>query len=405
MQSIALSWLVFRITGSASMLGSVTFIGQIPFLLLSYVGGITADRYQRYHILITVQFLAFLTALILGLLTIYDIITIPSIFILAILSGIISAFDIPARQSFLVELVGKDDLLSAITLNSFIFNIARLLGPATAGFLVPVIGEGWCFIINAVSYVGVLLALLFMRKSANQAKNKKEPNDRSIWSGINLVYSRKPVLGLILLTGITSLIAIPYATLLPVFVVRNLAGESVDLGILTMCVGLGALIGGLTLTKIGKLNHPANWICIANLLFGTSLFILAWMHTFPKSLVLMIFIGFSSMLQFNLTNSVLQLIIPDNLRGRVMAVYSTTLVGFAPLGALIFGFLADQIDISYVFAGGGFICVCSGLVFGLNLNKLRKQAQEIIDELNLNNKDSGEQNDIEILSEKKHYQF
>src|SRR5690348_11274128 len=260
MQTVAESWLVYRLTGSSLLLGSVGFCAQFPVFLVAPLGGIVADRKNRHHIIIMTQVASMLLALTYAFLTITHRITVPHIFILAALMGVVNAFDIPARQAFLVEMVGREDLMNAIALNSSMFNGARVIGPAVAGILVASIGEGWCFFANSVSYIAVITGLLLMKIAPREIEHRGESAIEHIAEGFRFVRHTMPILALLLLLGLVSLVAMPYSVLMPIFAARILHGNARTLGILMGATGIGALTGALVLASKRGLRGLGSWV-------------------------------------------------------------------------------------------------------------------------------------------------
>jgi MFS family permease len=379
MQSVAQSWLVYRLTGSALLLGSVGFASQIPVFLFAPLGGITADRVNRRHVVISTQVAAMLLAFILAALTLSHAIDnrVWLIFVLAALLGVVNAFDIPGRQSFLVDMVGKDDLMNAIALNSSMFNGARVVGPAVAGILVARIGEGWCFFANAVSYIAVIIGLLMMRVQSPPRASNASPFEHMM-EGFRFVNQTAPIRALLLLLGIVSLVGMPYVVLMPIFADQILHGGARGLGILMGATGVGALLGALTLAFREGVKGLGRWVAWCCAGFGASLIIFALSHTFWVSVVLLLPVGYAMMLQMACSNTLIQVMVPDALRGRVMAVYSMMFMGMAPIGALLGGALADRLGAPTTVAIGGFASIAGACWFGLQLPKIRVEARRLI---------------------------
>lgn len=379
MQQVAQSWLVYRLTGSSLLLGLVGFASQIPVCLLAPLGGAAADRTSRRNILIATQTASMLLAAILAGLTLSGHVTIPHLFVLAAALGVVNAFDMPARQAFAVDMVGREDLNNAIALNSSMFNGARVIGPAIAGVLVGAIGEGFCFLANAVSFFAVIAGLLAMR----MPPPKPRPAARSsaladIAEGFRFVGNTGPILGLLLLLGVVSLTAVPYAVLMPIFADRILHGGPSGLGLLMGASGTGAVIGALTLAARTRLTGLGTWIAASSAAFGASLILFSLSRSFWLSAALLVPAGFAMMVQMAGSNTLVQRMVPDALRGRVMAVYSMMFMGMAPIGALLAGGLADRIGAPLTVAAGGVVCVLAAGVFAVQLPALRGPARELI---------------------------
>jgi MFS family permease len=379
MQSVAQSWLVYRLTGSALLLGSVGFASQIPVFLFAPLGGIAADRVNRRHIVISTQVAAMVLALILAWLTLSHTIDrqVWLIFVLAALLGVVNAFDIPGRQSFLVEMVGKEDLMNAIALNSSMFNGARVIGPAIAGILVAKIGEGWCFFANAVSYIAVIIGLLMMRVQSPVRAAVASPFEHML-EGFRFVERTAPIRALLLLLGVVSLVGMPYVVLMPIFADQILHGGARGLGILMGATGVGALLGALTLAFREGVKGLGRWVAWCCAGFGASLVVFAISHTFWVSVILLLPVGYFMMLQMSSSNTLIQVMVPDALRGRVMAVYSMMFMGMAPIGALLGGALADHLGAPITVAIGGVASIAGACWFGLQLPKIRVEARRLI---------------------------
>jgi MFS family permease len=378
MQSIAQSWLVYRLTGSSLLLGAVGFAGQIPVFLIAPIGGTTADRHNRQRVVIGTQIASMLLAFVLAGLTLSGRVQVWHIFVLAALLGMVNAFDIPGRQSFLVDMVGKEDLMNAIALNSSMFNGARILGPAIAGVLVASIGEGWCFFVNGASYIAVIAGLFMMRVEAPRKLAKSGSNLQHIAEGFRFVKRTSPILTLLLLLGLVSLVAMPYSVLMPIFADRILHGGARGLGILMGATGIGALLGALTLASRSGLSGLGRWIALSCAGFGVFLILFSLSRHFWLSAALLVPVGYCMMLEMSSSNTLIQAMVPDELRGRVMAVYSMMFMGMAPFGALMAGALADRIGAPITVALGAIACVGGAILFGLRLPNLRVEARQLI---------------------------
>jgi MFS family permease len=380
MQSVAQAWLVYRLTGSSLLLGAVGFASQFPVFLVAPFGGMAADRTNRQRLVIATQAASMILAAILAWLTLSHRINeshIAALFVIAILLGVVNAFDIPGRQAFLVDMVGKEDLMNAIALNSSMFNGARVVGPAVAGILVAKIGEGWCFAANAVSYIAVIAGLLMMKVQC-PTRSKSDSPLADIVEGFRWIYSARVIRALLLLLGLVSLVGMPYTVLMPVFADKILHGGARGLGILMGATGVGALLGALTLasrTGVKGLGRLVSWSCAG---FGVGLVLFAFSRWFWISTVLLLPIGYSIMLQMACSNTLIQTMVPDNLRGRVMSVYSMMFMGMAPFGALLGGALADRMGAPLTVAIGGIASVFGGIWFGRALPELRVEARRLI---------------------------
>jgi MFS family permease len=378
MQTVAQSWLVYRITGSSALLGSVSFAGQIPVFLFSPAGGVLADRYSRHRIVIATQSVSMLLALVLAALTLTRVITVPEIFVLAALLGTVNAFDGPARQAFLVEMTSREDLMNAIALNSSAFNGARIAGPAVAGILVGLVGEGWCFFLNAVSYIAVIAGLMMMRVPARDSAPLETSALRHVMEGFEFVARATPIRALLLLIGLVSLAGMPYTVLMPIFADRILHSGAEGLGILMGISGAGALAGALLLASRETVRGLGRWIAISAAVFSAALLAFAWSRLFWVSAALLAVTGFSAMIQMGSSNTLIQSMTPDHLRGRVLSSYSMMLMGMAPIGALISGLLAGGIGSPATVSIGAIACGAGAAWFASYLPAIRQEARELI---------------------------
>ncbi|MGA9496417.1 MAG: MFS transporter [Terriglobales bacterium] len=377
MQTVAQAWLVYRMTKSALLLGSVGFASQIPVFLIAPLGGITADRVNRQRLVIATQTASMILAGILAWLTLSGRVEVWHIFALAALLGVVNAFDIPGRQSFLVDMVGKEDLMNAIALNSSMFNGARVVGPAVAGILVARIGEGWCFAANAISYIAVIIGLMLMHVHSLARASSHSPIE-DIIEGFRWVNQTRVIRALLLLIGLVSLVGMPYTVLMPVFADRILHGGARVLGILMGATGVGALLGALTLAAKTGVKGLGRWVAISCAGLGISLFCFSFSTRLWLSVALLLPSGYCMMLQMACSNTLIQTMVPDQLRGRVMSVYSMMFMGMAPFGAFFGGALAHRIGAPITVAVGGVACVMGAIWFGRALPDLRIEARRLI---------------------------
>ena len=377
MQTVAQSWLVYRLTGSVVLLGMIGFASQFPVFLLTPFGGAVADRYNRHRILLLTQSIAMCLALILAFLTLTGRVEIWHLFVVASGFGIANAFDIPTRQAFAVDMVGKEDLINAIALNSSMFNGARIVGPAIAGIVVAAVGEGWCFFGNAVSYIGVLSGLLMMRITP-VVRPRTGSTFSNIAEGFGYVIRTKPVLALLLLLGVVSLMGMPYAVLMPIFADQILGGGSSTLGFLMGASGIGALSAALVMASRKHVFGLGRWIVLACGGFGISLILFSLSRNFWLSALILIPVGYGMMTQMSSSNTLIQAMIPDELRGRVMSVYSMMFMGLAPLGSLLAGTLAGMIGAPETVALGGVICIIAALTFRYLAAPLQEEGRRMI---------------------------
>jgi len=380
MQNIAQAWLVYRLTGSSLLLGAVSFTGQIPIFFLAPLGGIVADRSSRRRVVIGTQTASMLLAFALAALTLSKTVQVWHVFVLASLLGVVNAFDIPARQSFQVEMVGKADLMNAIALNSSMFNASRVIGPAIAGVLVAAIGEGWCFFANAVSYLAVITGLLLMTIEDRTPSVRGESPLADVAEGFRFVVRNAPVHAILMLLGVVSLTGMPYAVLMPIFADRILHGGPRALGWLMGCAGVGALGGALRLASRTHLKGLGGWLPLASFAFGATLIGFAWSRAFWLSACILVPVGFSMMIEMASSNTLVQSMVPDELRGRVMAVYSMVFMGMAPFGALIAGAAADRLGAPWTVTGSGVICMIAATAYWTQRPRLRGRARQLIAE-------------------------
>jgi MFS family permease len=378
MQTVAESWLVFRLTGSSALLGVTAFASQIPVLLFASIGGTVADRANRHRIVIATQSVSMVLPFILAVLTLTGHVRVWHVFVLAACLGVVNAFDIPARQAFVMDLVGREDLVNAIALNSLMVNGARIVGPSVAGLLVAGVGEGWCFLLNGISYIAVITGLMLMRMDAAPTVLR----GRSAWhdtlEGFRFVGRTAPVRALLLLLGAVSFAGMPYAVLMPVFARTVLHGGAETLGVLMGCSGAGALAGALTLATRSGVRGLGRWVVAAAAAFGVALILFSLSRTFWLSATLLVPVGASMMVQMAASNTLIQSMVPDALRGRVMAVYSMMFMGMAPFGALWAGAVAEHIGAPSTVAIGGVVCLIAAAIFAVRLPVLRMEARQLI---------------------------
>ena len=379
MQSVAQSWLVYRLTGSATLLGLVGFATMIPSFLFASFGGLLADRIERRSILVTTQIASMILAFILAALTLSDLIEVWHILSLATMLGLVNAFDIPARQAFVVQMVGRDDLPNAIALNSSMFNGARMIGPAIAGVLVALVGEGWCFFINGVSYTAVITGLVMMKIPPRPKETRPAQSAiRRLADGWQFASRTTPIRALLLLLGFISLVGMPYATLMPIFADRILNGGPQGLGILLGASGMGALGGAIALASRRDVRGLGRWVARAAMTFGGFLILFAMSRTFWLSALLLIGVGATMIVQMAASNTLIQVMVPDELRGRVMALYSMMFMGMAPFGALLAGALAERFTAPTAVGLGGAVAMVGGAMFAMRLPKMRVEARRLM---------------------------
>jgi MFS family permease len=377
MQRIALPWLVYNITGSAFLLGLVSFAGQIPTFIIAPFAGVLTDRFSKYRVLLTTQVISLLQALILAILTLGGDIKIWQIVILSIVMGCINAFDVPSRHSFVIEMVEKkEDLGNAIALNSLMFNGARIIGPSVAGLLLASAGEGVCFLINAVSYVFVIASLLLMIVRKKEVKKKETPMLRDFKEGFSYTFGFAPIKYIILLLAVVSLMGSSYQVLMPVFAKEVLHGGSNTFGFLMGAAGIGALAGAFYLAARETIMKLGRLIPAATALLGAGMIILSFSKTFVISMVLLVIIGLGMMLHTAASNTILQTVTDDDKRGRVMSFYTMAIMGTAPFGSLLAGYLAKVIGTPATIFSGGLISLLGALFFLKKLPELKKALRQ-----------------------------
>jgi MFS family permease len=378
MQSVAESWLVFRLTGSSALLGVSSFASLAPVFLFATVGGTIADRTNRHRIIVITQTASMILPLILATLTFTHTVRVWHVLVLASCLGVVNAFDIPARQAFLVEMVGREDLMNAIALNSSMVNGARVVGPAVAGLLVAAVGEAWCFLLNGLSYIAVIAGLLMMHVPPRPRAASRGSAWRDTIAGFRFVAHTAPVRALLLLLGVISFAGMPYSVLMPVFAESILHGGARGLGLLMGASGLGALGGALALVRRSGVYGLGRWVAVASASFGVALAAFSLSRVFWLSALLLIPVGASMMVEMASSNTLIQAMVPNELRGRVMAVYSMMFMGMAPFGALSAGWLAERFGAPRTVAFGGIVCVAAAGVFSLRLPALRTVGRQLI---------------------------
>jgi MFS family permease len=384
MQRIAMPWLVYHMTGSAFLLGLVGFAGQIPTFLLSPVAGVLTDRWNRYRVLLFTQIISMIQASILAWLCLAGTIQVWHIVILSIVMGCINAVDVPARHSFVIDMVeNKADLGNAIALNSLMFNGARLIGPSVAGIILASTSEGICFLINAISYIFVIISLLMMNLKVRAIKEKSKKILTELKEGLDYTFGFAPIKHLIILLSISSLMGMSYSVLMPVFAKEVLRGGSQTFGFLMGAAGFGALLGALYLASRKSVLKLGRIVPASALLFGGGLIILSFSRVFSFSLILMVFIGLGMMMQTAASNIIIQTITEDDKRGRVMSFYSMAIMGTAPFGSLIAGWLAKVIGTPATILTGGAATIIGALIFLRKLPELRTIVRPIYVEMGI----------------------
>jgi MFS family permease len=369
---IATSWLVYRLTGSALLLGVVGFCGQIPTLLLSPFAGVLVDRHDRHRILVITQVFSMLQSLALALLALPGIITVREILSLQIVQGVINAFDTPARQSFIADMIeDRADLPNAIALNSTMVNGSRIIGPSIGGIVIAAVGEGWCFMIDAVSYLAVIASLLAMRVAEKPLREAGGRILEELRAGLSYVSRSLPMRSALLLLALVATMGMPYTVLMPAIASGRLHGGPHTLGFLMTASGLGALAGALYLAARNSVLGLGTAMVVSTIAFGVALAAFSQSRVLWLSLLLLPIVGGGMMVETASTNTILQTIVEERMRGRVMSFYTMAFLGTAPLGSLIAGVLADRIGAPTTILLGGVACVLAGIWFAVRLPSLR----------------------------------
>ena len=384
MTRIATSWLVYRLTGSALLLGIVGFAGQIPTFLLAPIAGVWVDRWNKRTVLVWTQVLATVQSLVLAALTLTHHISVADILVLSVFQGLINAFDMPGRQSFLVEMVEDKRILgNAIALNSSIVNLARLLGPSIAGLVISWKGEGPCFLIDGISYFAVIASLLLMRVKPVPVARGQEGVLQQMREGWQYVSGFLPIRNLLLLFAIVSLMGMPYTVLMPVFASRVLHGGPHTLGFLMGAAGVGALISAVLLALRRSVKGLLRMVPISAALFGAGLIGFGLSHVLWLSLPLMLVVGFGMMQGMAASNTIIQTLSPADKRGRVMSYYTMAFVGMAPFGSLLSGGLAHVMSASWAVVLTGSCCVLGAIWFWRQMRAVRDAMRPIYRELGI----------------------
>jgi MFS family permease len=378
MQQIAMSWLVYRLTDSPLLLGVVGFSSQIPTFVFAPIAGVYADRLNRYHLLIATQTLAMLQAFVLAFLTLTGAVQVWHIIALSLFLGFVYSMDIPVRQSFFIEMLDrKEDLGNAIALNSFLFNGARLVGPSVAGVMIAVTGEGICFLLNGVSFFAIILALLAMRIPKKAITDRHTRLKESLTEGYRYVRDSVPIRHILLQIALMSFMGMPYAVLLPVFAKDILLGGPHTLGFLMGASGLGALTGALFLASRRSVIGLGRWIALTSCLFGAGIIAFAVSRELLFSMAMMLVTGFGMMVQMASSNTILQTIVDEDKRGRVMSFFTMSFMGMAPFGSLFAGSLASVIGAPGTLVIAGVCCIIGAIVFSRHLPEIRRHIRPI----------------------------
>jgi MFS family permease len=363
MQLTAQLWLVYRMTNSPALLGIFGFASQIPVFFLASLGGYIGDRYNRHRGVIWTQTAAMVLSFVLAALTLLGVVRVWEIVLIAFFAGIVNAFDVPIRQAFIVQMVGKEDLPNAIALNSSIFNGARVVGPAIAGFTIAWIGEGWCFFLNGVSFLAVIIALLMMRLEKIDVRASKGSPLQNFVQGFHFAMHDRPIRSALLLLSLMSMLGLQYAVFMPIFARDILHGGPSMLGLLMTSAGVGAVIGALHFAGQTGEKGLVEWIAATSTTCALGLILFSQSRVFWLSAVTLLAVGFSATSQLAATNTIVQIRVHDELRSRVMAVYATMFMGVQPIGALLAGGLAKRIGAPIALTAFGSVCLLACLVF------------------------------------------
>lgn len=378
MQQIAMNWLVYRLTNSALLLGVVGFTSRIPTFFLASLAGVLADRWNRHHIILITQTLSMIQAMILALLVLTGTIVVWHIILLSLFMGFINALDIPTRQSFVVDMIEKkEDLGNAIALNSSIVNGARLVGPSIAGLLIATLGEGMCFLLNGLSFIAVIVALLAMKITPQERKRQSSEVLQGLKEGFSYAFGFAPIRSVLLLLALVSLMGMPYAVLMPIFAEKIFHSGPQALGFLLGATGFGAVAGSIYLASRKSVLGLGRIIVISSSLFGVGLIGFSLSRLFWFSLLMMLLTGFGMMVQMASSNTVLQTIVDEDKRGRVMSFYTMAFMGMIPFGSLLAGSLATHIGAPNTILVGGVACILGSFIFAKKLPSLRRMIRPI----------------------------
>lgn len=381
---IATSWMVYRLTGSALLLGTVSFAGQIPTFFFAPMAGVWVDRWDRHRLLVLTQILSMIQSFMLAVPALRGTITIPYIIVLSIFQGLINAFDTPARQAFVSEMVERrEDMSNAIALNSSMVNAARLLGPSIGGVLIAAFGEGWCFTIDGFSYIAVIISLLLMKITPRERKPREKNMFHEMAEGFRYTAGFKPISSTLLLLALVSLMGMPYTVLMPIISTEVLHGGAHTLGFLMAATGVGALTGAVFLAARKSVRGLGNIITRCAITFGVGLIAFSFSREIWLSMLLMPIVGFGFMVEMAASNTFIQTIVDEDKRGRVMSFYTMAFMGTAPFGSLLGGTLADKIGAPHTIQIGGVACILGGIMFAVKLPAIRKEVRPIYERLGI----------------------
>jgi MFS family permease len=384
MTRVATSWLVYRLTHSAWLLGITSFVGQIPLFFLAPIAGVWIDRWDRRKLLVATQSLSMIQSFALAFLALRRTITVTEIVLLMLLQGFVNAFDMPARQAFVIQMVDRrEDLPNAIALNSSMVNAARLVGPAVAGVIIAAVGEGYCFLIDGISFLAVIASLVAMRVQRHPPKLRDKNVIAELREGWHYVVNSLPIRSILLLLAVVSLLGMPYTVLMPVFAAAILHGGAHTLGYLMSCVGVGALAGAVALAGRRTVIGLGRVIPVSAGLFGLACIGFGLSRSLPLSMILLLFAGYGMMRHMAASNTILQTILEEEKRGRVMAFYAMAFAGMSPFGSLLAGAMAAQLGAPDTVIVCGALCVVSALLFARELPRMREIVRPIYIQLGI----------------------
>ena len=363
-QQIAVSWLVYRMTNSVFLLGLVGFVSQFPTFVITPFAGVWSDRFNRHKILVWTQTLSLIQALVLAILVLSGAITVWQIILLSLFIGCVNAIDMPNRQSFVIYMIDdRNDLGNAIALNSAMFNGSRLIGPFIAGVLIATVGEGICFLINALSYIAVIVAILSMNTDHIKANISKTSVMEELKEGFTYVFGNTRIRAMLILVSLTSIMGVPFIVLMPAFAKDILQGGPHTLGFLMSALGAGALLGAFYLASRTNIKGLQKIINMGAFIFGIGLIGFSFSRSLWISILMVFIAAFGMMVQVASTNTWLQTNVDDNKRGRTMSFYVVSFMGMAPFGSLLAGSVAGFIGVPYTIFTGGTVCILGAIFF------------------------------------------
>jgi MFS family permease len=378
MTRLATAWLVWRLTHSPEMLGLLGFAGQLPTFVLAPVAGVWVDRLNRHHLLIATQVLAMLQSLALAALVLADVVRVWEVFALQVCQGIVNAWDMPTRQSLLVDLIeDRADLSNAVALNSSMVNAARLVGPSLAGIIIAAVGEGWCFLADGVSYLAVIGSLLVMHVALRPNTTPRKRVIHELHDGLRYAFDFTPIRAILLLLALLGLVGLPYRVLMPVIAAQTLHGDAHTLGLLMGAMGVGALLGALYLAARETVLGLGRLIPFAAATFGIGLVGVGLSDRLSLSLLIMVATGVGFMVHLAASNTLIQTLVREEMRGRVMSLYTMAFMGTATFGSLLAGAVAGVIGATWTLVGGGVVCMLGAALFAYQLPQLREQARPV----------------------------